>query len=75
MGIPGIAARHGVSPRAVALRFLARRPGAFVIPKTARADHLDEIAPAGDIVLSAEEIATIDDAFPLGPPKSEMPYV
>ncbi len=73
--LAGIAAAHGVSPKAVALRFLARRPGSFVIPKTARADHLDELAKAGDITLTAEDIATIDDAFPLGPPKSKMPYV
>jgi len=73
--LAGIAAAHGVSSKAVALRFLARRPGSFVIPKTARADHLDEIANASDFILTPEEIATIDDAFPLGPPKSKMPYV
>jgi diketogulonate reductase-like aldo/keto reductase len=64
---------HGVSPRAVALAFLARRPSAFVIPKSARADHVTELAAAGGVVLSRAEIETIEAAFPLGPPKSKMP--
>jgi diketogulonate reductase-like aldo/keto reductase len=71
--IAGIAEAHGVSARAVALAFLARRPSSFVIPKSARIDHVDELAPAGDIALSAREIETIAAAFPLGPPKSKMP--
>lgn len=71
--LAGIAAAHGVSARAVALAFLARRPGAFVIPKTARVDHLEELAPAGDLVLTRSEIDTIEGAFPLEPPKSKMP--
>ncbi|GAC1524039.1 MAG: aldo/keto reductase [Polyangiales bacterium] len=71
--LAGIAAVHGVTPRAVALAFLARRPGAFVLPKTARVDHLEELAPAGDLVLTRTEIETIEAAFPLEPPKSKMP--
>lgn len=73
--LAGIANAHGVTPRAVALAFLARRPSAFVIPKSARVDHVDELARAGDLVLSRSEIDTIESAFPLGPPKSKMPYV
>ena len=64
---------HHATPRAVALAFLARRPGAFVIPKTARIDHLAELARAGDLVLTRSEIDTIEAAFPLEPPKSKMP--
>lgn len=71
--LASIAEVHGVSPRAVALRFLARRPGSFVIPKSARADHVAELALAGDLSLSAAEIATIDAAYPLAPPRSELP--
>ncbi len=73
--LAGIAQAHGVSPHAVALRFLARRPSTFVIPKAATLGHVDALARAGDLVLSAQELATIDDAFPLGPPKSELPYL
>jgi diketogulonate reductase-like aldo/keto reductase len=73
--LAGIATPHGVSSRAVALAFLARRPSAFVIPKSARADHVAELALAGDLVLSRSDLDTIEAAFPLGPPKSKMPYV
>jgi diketogulonate reductase-like aldo/keto reductase len=73
--LAGVASAHGVSARAVALAFLTRRPSAFVIPKAARADHVAELAAAGDLVLSRSEIETIEAAFPLGPPKSKMPYV
>lgn len=71
--LAGIGAAHGVSARAVALAFLARRPSAFVIPKSASAEHVDELARAGDVVLTPVEIDTIARAFPLGPPKSKMP--
>ena len=73
--LAGIAAAHSATARAVALAFLARRPSAFVIPKSARSDHVDELARAGDIVLTPTEVETIASAFPLGPPKSNMPYV
>ena len=73
--LAGIASAHGVTAHAVALAFLTRRPSAFVIPKAARADHVDQLAPAGDLVLTPAEIETISSAFPLGPPKSNMPYV
>jgi diketogulonate reductase-like aldo/keto reductase len=72
--LAGIAASHGVTPRAVALAFLARRPSTFVIPKSARVDHVDELAGAGDLVLSPADVDTIEAAFPLAPPKSKMPY-
>lgn len=71
----GIAAAHGVDPRAVALAYLARRPSAFVIPKSSRPDHVEALARAGSITLSPAEIDTIESAFPLGPPKSKMPFV
>lgn len=73
--LEGIANAHGVSARAVALAFLARRPSTFVIPKSARADHVDQLAGAGELVLTRAELDTIDAAFPLAPPKSKMPFV
>jgi diketogulonate reductase-like aldo/keto reductase len=72
--LAGIASAYGVTSRAVALAFLARRPSAFVIPKAARADHVAELALAGDLVLSRSDLDTLEAAFPLGPPKSKMPY-
>ena len=73
--LAGIAEAHGVTARAVALAFLARRESAFVIPKSARPEHVEELARAGDLVLTPVEIETISSAFPLGPPKSHMPFV
>jgi len=61
-----IARAHGVSPRAVALRFLARDPGTFTIPKAGQVRHVEENAAALGLQLSAEEIGRIDAAFPRG---------
>jgi diketogulonate reductase-like aldo/keto reductase len=36
----------------------------FAIPKSANVDHTLENAGAGDLLLTAEEIAAIDRAFP-----------
>lgn len=71
--LAAVAARHGVTPRAVALAFLAREENSFVIPKSASPAHVEELARAGDLVLSAEEIARVAEAFPLGAPKSVLP--
>jgi diketogulonate reductase-like aldo/keto reductase len=61
-----IARAHGATPRQVALAFLTRRPGLFAIPKAADVAHVEENAGAGDLVLSAEETARMEKAFPLG---------
>lgn len=73
--LTGIAHAHGVSPHAVALRYLVRRPSSFAIPKTASIGHVDALARAGDFELSPAEIATIEETFPLAAPKSKLPYV
>jgi diketogulonate reductase-like aldo/keto reductase len=73
--LEGIAEAHGVGARAVALAFLARRPSAFVIPKSGRAHHVDTLADAGSLVLTPGDIDTLEAAFPLAPPKSKMPYI
>jgi diketogulonate reductase-like aldo/keto reductase len=70
-----IAIDHGVTPRQIALAFLTRKPSLFAIPKGSTPEHAEENAAAGDIELSAMEIATIDAAFPLGPPPSELPAI
>jgi diketogulonate reductase-like aldo/keto reductase len=61
-----IARERGVSPYAVALRFLLREPGTFVIPKASSARHVEENAAAGDLQLSAEDVQRLDAAFPPG---------
>jgi diketogulonate reductase-like aldo/keto reductase len=61
-----IGAAHDATPRQVALAFLVRRPSLFAIPKASSSGHTLENAAAGNIKLSAAEIARIDKAFPLG---------
>jgi diketogulonate reductase-like aldo/keto reductase len=68
-----IAAAHGATVHQVALRFLLRRPQLFVIPKAANPKHVEDNAGAMDIQLTDEEIAKIDQAFPLGPRPRELP--
>jgi len=65
---------HGATPRQVALRFLARRPSVFTIPKASAAEHGEENAGAGDLRLTPSEIARIDAAFPLGP-RASLPVL
>lgn len=62
--LESIAAGRGATPRQVALAFLLRQPDSFVIPKASSTAHAEENAAAGDLVLTAEEIAAIDEAFP-----------
>ncbi len=68
-----IAAEHDTTARAVALRFLLRRPSVFAIPKAATPEHVQENAQAGDLRLSDREQARIDAAFPRGPRPRVLP--
>ena len=70
-----IARAHGATPRQVALRFLVRRPPLFAIPKASTPNHAAENAGAGDLQLTDAEIAQIDAAFPVGPPKGHLPML
>ncbi len=66
-----IGARHGKTPRQVALGFLMRAPALFAIPKASDAAHVRENAGAADFALSADELAAIDRVFP--PPRRKTP--
>jgi diketogulonate reductase-like aldo/keto reductase len=57
-----IAARHGRTPRQVALNFLVRRPSLFTIPKASKVEHVRENAGAVDFSLSRAEIREIQQA-------------
>lgn len=70
-----ISAAHRATPRQVALRFLARRPSLFAIPKASSSEHAAENAGAGTLRLSVTEIARIDEAFPLGPRPDTLPMI
>jgi len=70
-----IAAVYGATPRQVALKFLARRPGLFTIPKAGDPEHAAENAGAGDLKLSDADLARIDAAFPLGARPGSLPML
>lgn len=61
-----LAQRRGVTVRQLTLAFLTRRRALFAIPKSGDAQHTEENAGGGDLVLDASEIAAIEAAFPLG---------
>jgi len=73
--LQAIAGAHGATPRQVALAFLTRRPSLFAIPKAADAAHAADNAAAASLRLSDEEIAAIDQAFPLGPEPASLPML
>jgi diketogulonate reductase-like aldo/keto reductase len=59
-----IAGARGVTPEAVALAFLVRDPSSFAIPKANTLAHVEANAAAGDLELTAHELAAIDAAYP-----------
>lgn len=65
-----IASRHGVTPRAVALAFLVRRPSVFAIPKAGDVRHVEDNAQAGDLTLTDDDLRRIDQALPVGARRS-----
>jgi diketogulonate reductase-like aldo/keto reductase len=66
-----IAAKHGVTPAAVALAFTLRGEGVISIPKSSRAARVRENAAAMSVALDAEDLAALDRAFP--PPRRKVP--
>jgi diketogulonate reductase-like aldo/keto reductase len=70
-----IAAAHGATARQVALRFLVRQQSLLAIPKASSAEHAEDNAGAGALRLTADELARIDRAFPLGARPSRLPML
>ncbi|HEY8333144.1 MAG TPA: aldo/keto reductase [Tardiphaga sp.] len=66
---------HGATPHQVALAFLTRHPSLLAIPKAASAAHAADNAGAGALVLTAAELAVIDEAFPLGREPASLPML
>lgn len=67
--------RLGATPRQVALAFLTRRSDLFAIPKSTQLAHLKENADSSQLVLSPEDVASIEKAFPLGRRRSGVPML
>ena len=70
-----IAAAHRATPRQVALAFLTRKPSVFAIPKASSAGHAADNAAAGELQLTADELAEIDKACPLSREPSSLPML
>ena len=66
-----VAQRHGVSPAQVVLAWAIRHPSVIAIPKAVEPDHVRENAAALSLVLTEEDYATLDRAFP--PPTRKRP--
>ena len=73
--LQAIADAHKATPRQVALSFLTRSPALLAIPKASSAEHAAENAMAGDLTLSAADIAALDKAFPRGPKPRSLPML
>ncbi|MGY4369098.1 diketogulonate reductase-like aldo/keto reductase [Bradyrhizobium sp. LB1.3] len=73
--LAGIAEARRATPRQVALSFLTRETTVFVIPKASSAEHAGENAAAGDLVLTKDEIAALDAAFPRGAKPRSLPML
>lgn len=64
---------HDATPHQVALAFVTRRPIVAAIPKTAHADRARQNAAAGELRLTDDEVARIDEAFPRGRRRRGVP--
>ena len=59
-----VADRHDATPAQVAIAWVLRRPGTIAIPKTATPARIAENRGALDVVLTDDDLATLDAAFP-----------
>ena len=62
-----VAERIGATPAQVALAWLLQHEGVIAIPKAGSAAHVRENRAAADLALTAEDLATLDAAFPRPP--------
>jgi diketogulonate reductase-like aldo/keto reductase len=58
------ARRHAASPQQVALAWTIREPGVMAIVKSAEPDRIRANRAAADLVLTAQDLAAIDAAYP-----------
>ncbi|MBM3519117.1 MAG: aldo/keto reductase, partial [Alphaproteobacteria bacterium] len=63
-GLAAVAARHAVTPEAVAISWTMRHPGISAIPKGVCEAHVRANARAADVVLTPADLATIDRDYP-----------
>jgi diketogulonate reductase-like aldo/keto reductase len=66
-----IAKECGATPAAVALAFVLSHDGVIAIPKSSTSKHIRENRRAVDVMLTADQLALLDEAFP--PPRRKRP--
>lgn len=66
-----IAQQRGVTTAQVAIAWLLHQDNVIVIPKSSRINHMEQNYAALELKLSAEELTTLDAAFP--PPTKPVP--
>ena len=66
-----VAKRHECSGAAVAVAWTLAQSGVISIPKSANAAHMVEIAQAGELQLTSDDTARLNQAYP--PPTSARP--
>ncbi|HEX6956449.1 MAG TPA: aldo/keto reductase [Ferrovibrio sp.] len=69
--LAAIAGKHGATQAQVALAWLLRQDDIIVIPKASSRQHVEENRAALDLVLTADDLAALDRAFP--PPTKRRP--
>ncbi|NKI70692.1 aldo/keto reductase [Collimonas pratensis] len=69
--LQAVARRHDASPAQIALAWLLQQEQVVVIPKAVNPVHVRENRAALDIVLTAQDLAELDQAFP--PPRRAHP--
>lgn len=69
--LAAIGKQHGATAAQIAIAWLLARKGVVVIPKAGSPSHVRENRAAADLVLTREDFAALDRAFP--PPKGAKP--
>lgn len=64
-----------VTPRQLALAFLARHAQVFPIPKASSIGHVEENAGAGTFTIGEEALRLLEEAFPRGPKPESLPMI
>ncbi|MCO5064085.1 MAG: aldo/keto reductase [Rhizobiaceae bacterium] len=62
--IAAVAKRHGATVAQIALAWTMRADGVISIPKAVKPEHVRQNRAAADIMLSEEDLAELDRAFP-----------
>ena len=69
--LAAVAQRHGATPAQIAIAWTLLHPNVISIPKAGTVAHVRENAAAAAIVLTPEDLAELDRAFP--PPRDKVP--